>query len=140
KVLIEAGCDPCAHNSDGMTSLHVAAAEGNVPVVEYLLSIPILLPPDILFAAVQASSHGPQVTRVLIDRGADVHALTSDGDSVLHIVMKDWDEDECLRIVKVLVDAGCDPSVYNFDGKTPLHIAAAEGHVSVVAYLLSIGI
>ncbi|KAF8838331.1 ankyrin [Paxillus ammoniavirescens] len=137
--LIQVGCNPFVYNIDGKTPLHVAAAMGHVSVVEYLLTMHSWLPPDILFAAAGGLRNHSQTMRVLIDQGADVHAVQFHR-SVLHVAVDHWasDEYECLRAAKLLINADCDPSVLDSNGQTPLHMAIRHGHVSVVEYLLSV--
>ncbi|KAF8840057.1 ankyrin, partial [Paxillus ammoniavirescens] len=141
KVLINAGCDPSTRNSDDKTALHIAANRGHTPAVEYMLSpgrVRLPLPADILLAAVGARwGNRAKIIKMLIDRGADVHAHTSDGGGILHVAMAlpDFSVGGPLKTVKMLVNAGCDPSTCNSDGKM-LHIAAAYGHISIAAKVL----
>jgi ankyrin repeat protein len=155
KVLVDSGCNPAVCNSAGKTPLHVAATKGHVSVVRYMLSLDILLPPDILLAAVRARECRGRVMRLLVDKGADIHARTCDGDSVLHVALHQAESEETLdlpvtrgrpngdvlvKLVMLLVHMGCNPAVCNYDGKMPIHIAAAAGNLDVVQYLLSRGI
>ncbi|KIJ11863.1 hypothetical protein PAXINDRAFT_83870 [Paxillus involutus ATCC 200175] len=78
-----------------------------------------------------------KMIKMLIDNGADIHARTSNEDSVLHIAIQGHPH---VAVVKLLVDSGCNPAVCNSDGQTPLHIAAIEGHTSIVKYMLSLDI
>ncbi|KAF9224620.1 ankyrin [Gyrodon lividus] len=137
KIVVDAGCNPSTYNFNGKTPLHVVVARGYISIVEYLLSINIPLPPDILFTAVTARSCRAQIMHMLMDKGADLHMLTFNGDSILSTAMDNWDEDECLQTAKMLIGAGCNPFACNSEGKTPLHIVVAKGHISVVKYLLS---
>ncbi|KAF9225617.1 ankyrin [Gyrodon lividus] len=136
--LVQVGWDASACNSKGQTPLHIAIANHYVAIVEYLASIQVPLPPDILFAAARARRDPGPMMRLLIDNGADVHVLMSDGDSVLHAAMISHYEPECLETVKMLIDAGCDPCTYNSKGETPLHVATIMQHVAIVEYLISI--
>ena len=82
----------------------------------------------------------------LIDNGANVLARTSDGDSVLHVILwaaggdlgymvDDADEDNILEAVRLVVHRGCDPLEADSREKTPLHIAVEQGYISVARYL-----
>ncbi|KIJ12302.1 hypothetical protein PAXINDRAFT_14917 [Paxillus involutus ATCC 200175] len=138
--LVEVGEDPLVCNHNGQTPLCVATTVGHIPVVQYLLTFPILLPPHILFTAVTAWSHQAQMTSMLIDKGAGVHILNHNGDSLLHVIMHHLDGDNYLQVAKRLIDAGCNPSLCNSQGSTPLHIAVTGGHISIVESLLSLNI
>jgi ankyrin repeat protein len=143
KMFIDAGCNPSLCNSDGKTPLHVALTNlrKHISVVKLLLTLDITLPHDILFAAMYGDRYELlQAIHMLIAKGADVHVLTSNGDNVLHTAIKHLYDYECLQVAKMLIDAGCNPSLCNSDGKLPLHLALASGHVSVVEYLLALGI
>ncbi|KIK97499.1 hypothetical protein PAXRUDRAFT_136196 [Paxillus rubicundulus Ve08.2h10] len=138
RTLIDAGCDPSMCNLGGETPLYIAANMGHVAVVEYLLPVDIPLPHDILFTAGNPRLRPARVTRMLIEKGANVHALTPDGDSVLHLAITNRDQQESLETVRMLVDAGCDPALCNSNGEPPLHVAIVRGKESIVEYSISL--
>ncbi|KAG8215976.1 ankyrin repeat-containing domain protein [Butyriboletus roseoflavus] len=123
KHLVHAGCMPCVLNSLQETPLHVAARSGFISVIEYLLSLNITLPPDILLAASTGYSVDARVIHYLIQEGATRSR-----------------EEDRLERVKILVDLGCDPRARNLAGKTPLHNAAMRGFSTVLRYFLSRGV
>ena len=59
---------------------------------------------------------------LLLQHGADVNALTSDGDTPLHCCWR-FDSDE---IAALLLDNGADPAAINFRGQTPLDLVTAN--------------
>ena len=134
QILVDAGCNPSASNLEGTTPLDIAASTGDVSVVEYLLSLHVPLPSDILLAA-----SGLSMIRLLLDKGADVHATSASGDTVFHAalskVCNDWDQ--CSELANILIDAGCDPCSQNVFGETPFNVAAKGGHLPAVKCLLS---
>ena len=139
------GCDPLRANSSGKTSFHIAIELGHISVARYLLSLGIPLPPDILLATLDPGEwKTAEMIYLLAENGADIHsARTKTGDTMFHITLQSFDEDEILVIAKLLVDSyGCDPRVTgaNSFGKTSIHIAIERGHISVVRYLLSLGV
>ncbi|KAG8215993.1 ankyrin repeat-containing domain protein [Butyriboletus roseoflavus] len=139
KHLVHAGCMPCVPNSLQETPLHVAARWGFISVIEYLLSLNITLPPDILLAASTGYPVDARVIHHLIQGGASVSVVTTNGDTPLHLVVLDSGvEDDCLECVKTLIDAGCEPRARNLAGKIPLHNAAMHGFCTVLEYLLSL--
>lgn len=71
----------------------------------------------------------------LIDSGADIHAKTSSGLSVLHGAA----EKGLSKLVKVAIENGCDSNQLNEFGFTPLMSATRSGNADVVKVLLKGG-
>ena len=65
-----------------------------------------------------------EVTRVLLDHGADLAQLTDSGWGPLHVAAR-YAFDP--GVISVLRDAGADPDSRANDGSTPLHVAAEYG-------------
>ena len=63
---------------------------------------------------------------LLLQHGADVNALTADGDTPLHCCWR-FDSDE---IAALLLDNGADPAAINFRGQTPLDLVTTNSAVS----------
>ena len=139
RYLVHAGYMPCVPNSLQETPLHVAARSGFISVIKYLLSLNIPLPPDILLAASTGYSAKARVIHYLVKEGASVSVATTNGDTPLHLVLSEGEEDDRLECVKILIDAGCNPCAPKLAGKTPLHNAAMRGFCTVLEYLLSRG-
>lgn len=140
KLLVLRGCDPLQANSRGELPLRIAVKRGQLSVVQYIRSLGAPLPSDLLFTlGSQKSKTRAGMFRYLIENGANALAHSSDGDSVLHIVLQTLAEHDALETTKLLVARGCDPFQANPQGVTPLGIALREGHVSVIHYLLSLG-
>lgn len=143
KTLVEAGCDPSTCSSDGKSLFHVAAQHHRFEVIQYLLSRGLSLPSDILLAV---SQYYPPTTSqavwFLIAMGADIRAVAANGNTPLHLAIESHSDSEslALEVAQTLVDAGSDPSAFNSSNKTPIHAAVDKGYISVVCYLLSLGI
>ena len=73
KLLVEAGCSPCALNADDKPPIQVAVARGFVSVAEYLVSQGVRIPSRILFAALQA----PAMKRIGMIRLLSINALVA---------------------------------------------------------------
>lgn len=73
----------------------------------------------------------------LIRQGADVRSTTSDGDTLLHLSITEYDESRCLKLVKILIGAGCNPTTVNSAGQSALEVAIERGRTSMVEFLLS---
>lgn len=141
KPLVSHGCDPLKANSVGKTPLHLAVERNCIKVVQYFLTVAITSPSDI-FATLDpwGGWKTARMIRLLVNNGANPLVRTEDGDSVLHIVLRSFYNDEhALEAVKFLVDHGCNPLESDSRGKTPLDIAVQCGPASVAEYLLSRG-
>jgi ankyrin repeat protein len=90
----------------------------------------------------------PDMLRLLLDHGADVHATTAEGTTVLMLaagvgIFNEGDdagtEAETFEAVTLLVERGADVNAIDANGETALHGAAYRGHNSVVQYLADRG-
>jgi hypothetical protein len=73
--------------------------------------------------------------RFLIDRKADVNSATAFGDTLLHELSKDEDDDR----VAFLIENGANVNIVGSELNTPLHLAAKNGAVKVIWRLLGAG-
>src|SRR5207245_6597750 len=107
-LLLAAGANPGAETRIGRyTALHLAAKSGNAAVV-----------------------------RLIVDRGADVRALTTTGATPLHFAAATGGSEA----IAVLLDHGADPNAREPQwAQTPLMFAAASGRTAAVRLLLSRG-
>ena len=82
------------------------------------------------------------VVRLLVERGADVHAVNQTGETALHWAgaNENEEEEEGGEVVRMMVRAGVDVNVRNRLGGTPLHIAAYRGRLGNVKVLLELGV
>eukprot|EP00899_Mesostigma_viride_P016517 jgi/Mesvir1/24867/Mv22100-RA.1 len=85
----------------------------------------------------QAARHGHlDVARYLVEKGADVHAVTKSGRTALHLAAYSGDH----RLVEYLVDLGVNVRAKDKHGETALHMAAAAGKLDTLAYLAGRGL
>ena len=119
-----------------------AAAVGDVQrLVELLDADPgqvNALAPDGFFPLALAAYFGqPGAVRLLLERGADVHATAQNAMRVqaLHAAVAGRSVDS----VRLLLDGGADPNVRQHGGWTPLMGAAAHGDDEIVDLLLAHG-
>jgi ankyrin repeat protein len=92
----------------------------------------------LLSAAVD--SHRPlldahTIVRLLIERGADIHASFDDGSTVLLCAS----ERANTETVRLLLDAGAEVNKGDWEGRTPLMLAAHCGNIATVVLLLEHG-
>ncbi|CAI4222060.1 unnamed protein product [Auanema sp. JU1783] len=141
--------DQCLNNTEKKNlPLVVAASEGNLDVVEFLIRIGadpnvrgnVSIEGETIESAtplwVAAAQGRENVVRFLVsEAGADINLATSTSSTPLRSACYDGH----LSIVKFLVENGADIETPNRLGHTPLMIASFKGKTSVVRYLLSKG-
>ena len=113
-MLLDRGAKPNAENDEGKTPLHLVS-QGDYDTQE----------------------RGVGITRLLLQRGIDVHAKDKDHGTPLHSAAFSG----MLEIARVLLDHGADINAENKRGRTPLHQVAqgkynSEEHGVGVARLL----
>uniref|UniRef100_A0A663FBK7 [histone H3]-lysine(9) N-methyltransferase n=1 Tax=Aquila chrysaetos chrysaetos TaxID=223781 RepID=A0A663FBK7_AQUCH len=130
----------CVYSKDGSTCLHHAAKNGNLEMVDLLLSTGQV---DVnaqdnggWTPIIWAAEHKHiEVIRRLLTRGADVTLTDNEENICLH-----WASfTGSAEIAEVLLNAQCDLHAVNFHGDTPLHIAARESYHDCVILFLSRG-
>ena len=100
------------------------------PMVEFLLSHNIPLPPNILPLTLQQRSP-PQLVQLLIRNGADVHSTTPTGETIFHLAIANYKESACRSLVTSFMAAGGNANACNSKGKTVLRAAIERGYGSV---------
>ncbi|TAL28220.1 MAG: peptidase C14, partial [Nitrospirae bacterium] len=129
------------------TGLTQAAKEGDIAALQKLLDEGADINesglgtkmggPPIIHAAYYCRS---EVVKYLINRGADINAISvprSSGWRALHLAA--WGSD-CTEVVKLLLDAGADINARANDTYgSVLAIAASEGYIKTVKYLIARG-
>jgi ankyrin repeat protein len=89
-----------------------------------------------LFPLLGAITYGHRdVALLLIARGADVSVREADGDTPLHEVARQNDQE----LAEHLLSKGAAINAQNMEGDTPLHEAARLGHRGMVEFLASQG-
>lgn len=136
----------CAHGADmlialersGYTPLHLAAGVGAQEVVKMWCAAG----GDLNVATdkgktplTESLPEHPNVARLLIAYGADVHARTKrnsvEGYTPLHLAA----EGGLLDVAQVLLDHGADPKARNAQGDTPLTLAERRGNMEMAHFL-----
>lgn len=106
-ILLAAGADPNAANSDGTSSLMYAVQQGS-------------------------SDYDLQVFHTLIQAGAELNAQNNKGDTALIYAVKSGNT----QYVRALLEAGADPNMQNCYGATALMYAAFARQSTDIARLL----
>ena len=139
-LLLEGRIDPNAADYDARTCLHLAASEGQLPVVKALLERD-----DIKVngqdrwggtALADAVRGGhTQVAMLLREKGGELKLSEADASGQLCDLARHGDTMK----LKLLLDCGCTASATDYDGRTALHLAASEGHKLVADALIDHG-
>lgn len=139
--LLRDGAQVNAADSDGITALHYAATGRDLKVVQALLRAGA----DInartkangtpLMSSLGSPYSSKEIALALINAGADVNIVDTDGETALWIATTDSSDE----VVDTLLKMGASPNVQAEGGNTPLHMAALNGFVEKVKLLLKYG-
>ena len=152
KLLRHNGAEVNIHSDNGETPLHSAAWHGDLELVRVLLdyNVDVYALDPRNWTAIHKASHGPfsdfpvtphydprlsDVTRLLLEHGADINARVEDGRTPLHVAA----ENGRVEVVRVLHEHGANIGAEDDEGRTPLHLAANYGDVETVHVLLEYG-
>jgi ankyrin repeat protein len=84
----------------------------------------------------------PEVARILLDRGADVHIWDNRGQVPLHLVSNSTTgqlEGKRSIVTRLLLEHGADVNALDNDHATPLHFASSHGRLEITQLLLHHG-
>ena len=84
----------------------------------------------------------PEVTRILLEHGADVGLRDNDGRVPLHLVSGWWrvkDENKRLILTRLLLEHSADVNAQDMRGATPLHLASYHRRPTIARLLLNRG-
>lgn len=146
RILLQAGADPHATFADGMTPLHLAAAENDTKGIEILLgagadpNMATGYGTALHFASLSGT---PATVERLLQAGADPNVVAMQGGvTPLHCAAGCPPAGMALptregrgEALRLLLAAGADPHMINCDGKTPLQCARFNGCADAVAVL-----
>ena len=145
RALVTHGAEPNLKDDNGKTPLHVLLENNSSldfccdDIEDDILDLTrLLLRPDrgadvnaldkhhatpLLLAA---ERYMDNITRLLLERGADPNVKNSKGKTTLHILLerKFYDDIDVLVILRLLLECGADVNVQDDDNTTPLHLAS----------------
>ena len=139
RLLLDHGADVRATAKNHASALSMAAALGNLQMLELLLETAIWDKESLgvaLFSAVE-SEGDTTVIRKFLELGADPNLEGPEGVPILHLTCLTNDAE----VTRLLLAHGSqiDAKLTNFDGITPLIIAVVAGRTDIVRLLLKAG-
>ncbi|KAF3912464.1 Ankyrin-3 [Dactylellina cionopaga] len=146
RLLIKRGASLSKQDSEGRTPLYLSIARGLPAMVKFYLNEAKCPVEDIgaggmspLYFALTLKTPDQGIIKTLLQHGANVEALSSEGGKPLHKAVSIGNE----HIVQLLLDHNANPNGRNRDGKTPLHSAAmlknTDSRTDIVTLLLNRG-
>lgn len=130
--------------TEGETPLTIASAHGDVRVTKLLLDRGAdteRVTPSRGWTALFFSIPYPDVTRVLLESGANHGAKSLSGSTPLHMAIRGEIGDACLDVAEILLEFGADANAKDNQEESPLHLLAhkgrpAEGRVEAAKLLV----
>jgi ankyrin repeat protein len=147
KFLVEKGAPINELNDFTQSPVHLAAWEGNIQIMDFLLrqydsNMPLHQRDGSNYTALDIAAHqgNLDLAKLLVERRAPVNRSTFDWEEEfpkmpLHLAAENGHSE----VAQFLLDNGADVSIRTFDGYTPLHMAAKEGHDKVAKILIENG-
>jgi ankyrin repeat protein len=137
RLLLEHGANVNSLNG-GTTPLHIASYNGNTNIISLLLDYDanLTIYNKAGHLAIHVAVENIDVFQQLLDKGADINAMTSNGGSVLAVAI--WNNAPILTI-NLILNKGVD--VNNIDNTpcTPLHVASSCNNMEAAKLLLKHG-
>ncbi|XP_053566091.1 transient receptor potential cation channel subfamily V member 6-like [Bombina bombina] len=149
-----------SHKYKGETALHIAILKQDVETVTLLLKCGA----DVINAQASGACFIPgidclcyfgeyplsfaactgneEITKLLIDYGAPLHAQDSLGNTVFHILVLQQNKEMAYQMYDMILtlvaikDCHCVEKLQNNEGFTPLKLAANEGNIEMFSYLV----
>ena len=145
RELLAAGCDVNQPTAEGDTPLHRVAAS-NRPrawdIAQALLrhgaNINQATPHGVTALMRSASSGRIEIARLLLQSGADPHAMTARRETAMICACRAYAEDAEMALL--LIEYGAEPDVVDQHGLGALRLAASSGNTATLSALLTAGL
>jgi ankyrin repeat protein len=142
-VHVQHGCDVMTREPNGATLLHVAAAAGVPPVLEYLirsgLDVNAVTDHAVTPVSVAVYRNNIAAVQTLLEHGASTALADDCGDSLLVHAVKLGNANIVEVILRHSEQPAVDVNARIATGDTALHLAVANNHTEVAAVLLRSG-
>ncbi|KAM0512588.1 hypothetical protein ACHAPE_008765 [Trichoderma viride] len=135
KILIEAKAPINDMNHSQETPIYRASQFGDAKIAQCLLEAgadPSICAQDTCCPLHKAAANF-EITKLLVDYGADVNYQTSDGWSLLYFLAC-WGGS---KVVRLLLERGADPNLVNDAGMTALYVAIGDDKMEVFDVILA---
>ncbi|XP_059498945.1 ankyrin repeat and death domain-containing protein 1A-like isoform X4 [Stegostoma tigrinum] len=135
--LLARGCDHQFQDKEGNSSIHLAAGQGHVHVLENLIEgiFSESKNKQNLNALHYAVKQGHKdVCHLLVEEGIDMNAVGQN--ACLHLAVKH----NFAQLVRLLIAAGCDINISDHKQQSALHLAVERGQFAIVEMLLKANI
>ena len=143
RILIEHGANPTVQDKEGSTPLHLASySPGDMDEFLDLLNehknmrdLGWEVDERELRQEVASLSGNVEVSRLLVEHGADARAQNKEGSTPLHLASRYGS----VGVARFLLEHGADVTTEDNEGLTPLHLASREGYIDVENLLIEHG-
>lgn len=145
KLLLEAGAEVNVSNIDWCTPLHKAMKTNKSDIIKLLIDSGTCIDAEsykkgynpLHYAII--SNCDIKILQMIIDAGAVVNTKAMDGNTPLHLAVKQSDNSGCANYVKFLINCGADVNLKNYDQCSPLHLAAENKATNAMEELIRAG-
>jgi ankyrin repeat protein len=143
RFLVEHGANPTVQDKEGSTPLHLASyspgdMDESLELFNEHKNIRELgweVDERELRQEMASLSGNVEVSRVLVEHGADVRAQNKEGSTPLHLASRHG----TVGVARFLLEQGADVATEDNEGLTPLHLASREGYMGVEKLLIEHG-
>ncbi|RXG69859.1 Ankyrin-3 [Armadillidium vulgare] len=122
-LLLENGAHVNALTSNGLSPVHLAAANGHVQVIELLLKYKSTISSKISPLQLGVKNNHVEVVKFLIKNGSLINCKDSDGLSPLHISVQNCN----VELINLMIENGANVNAKTQLSVTPLHLSLQNG-------------
>ncbi|MDP6082061.1 MAG: ankyrin repeat domain-containing protein [Verrucomicrobiota bacterium] len=121
-VLRKAGGDINPTSEEAVPPIKAVIARGNMELLDFFVSLHVHIFVEdsdkrtmLHHIALNPNANSLAITEFLVERGLEVNAQDSDGNTPLHLALSPFQRD----VAKYLIESGADPEINNWKGMSP---------------------